>query len=62
MHLRKPNHDIYEAVLKQGNMIAPETLFIDDNHSNILGAADCGIAVYHHQEGDISEIIDDLLR
>ncbi len=62
MHLRKPNYAIYKSVLSAGEMLPDETLFIDDNLSNVLGAAECGIHIHHHQQGDISEVITELLR
>jgi glucose-1-phosphatase len=41
--LRKPERDIYEFVLKDGELIAAETLFIDDSAQNIEAAAALGI-------------------
>ncbi|WP_296383746.1 HAD-IA family hydrolase [Winogradskyella sp.] len=34
MHLRKPNADIFEFVLKENNLAANECLFIDDTKEN----------------------------
>jgi len=41
--MRKPNADIFERVLKENNLLAKETLFIDDSLQHIEGAAKCGI-------------------
>ncbi|GAA3625443.1 HAD family hydrolase [Flavivirga jejuensis] len=35
IHLRKPNHDIFEFVLNENKLNANECLFIDDNTDNI---------------------------
>lgn len=43
MKKRKPNADIFEAVLADSNLTAHETLFLDDNHDNIVGAGKLGI-------------------
>jgi FMN phosphatase YigB (HAD superfamily) len=44
--LRKPYKDIYEFILKDGNMIAEETLFIDDSYNNIEAAKELGIKTH----------------
>ncbi len=41
--LIKPHTAIYDAVLKQKNLDASETVFLDDNADNIAGAASVGI-------------------
>jgi putative hydrolase of the HAD superfamily len=41
--LRKPYKEIYEFALKNANLLANETLFIDDISANIEGAATVGI-------------------
>lgn len=45
--LRKPNKEIFEMVLKENNLIASETLFIDDSIQHIEGAKQVGIKAYH---------------
>ncbi len=35
IHLRKPNTNIFEFVLKENNVMATQCLFIDDNKENI---------------------------
>ncbi|MEO8771094.1 MAG: HAD family phosphatase [Ferruginibacter sp.] len=44
--LRKPNNDIFEFVLKDGNLKAEETLFIDDTIGNILTAQKLGFKTH----------------
>jgi putative hydrolase of the HAD superfamily len=41
--LRKPDTEIFNFVLNQHNLIASETIFIDDSAQHILGAERCGI-------------------
>ncbi|MCP4520280.1 MAG: HAD family phosphatase [Cytophagales bacterium] len=41
--MRKPDAEIYEYVLKDSNLKAEETLFLDDNSDNIVGAQKLGI-------------------
>lgn len=43
LHLRKPTVESFHEVLRQSNLKADETLFIDDNADNILGAQAAGL-------------------
>ncbi|HTF22277.1 MAG TPA: HAD family phosphatase [Chryseolinea sp.] len=43
MGKRKPHADIFEEVLADSGLKAHETLFLDDNHDNIVGAGKVGI-------------------
>lgn len=43
---RKPNKDIYDFVLAQADLIAEETIFIDDSINNIEAAAAMGIKTH----------------
>jgi glucose-1-phosphatase len=43
MKKRKPDHDIFLQVLEDNNLIAAETLFLDDNADNIEGARQVGL-------------------
>ena len=53
--LRKPNRDIYEYVLKDANLVAEETMFIDDNGPNIKMANEVGIiGILHDPKIDIT--------
>lgn len=55
--LRKPYKDIYDFVLQDGNMIAAETLFIDDTSSNIEAAKELGIQTHLLLSGERIENI-----
>ncbi|RYG21656.1 MAG: HAD family phosphatase [Chitinophagaceae bacterium] len=43
MRLRKPNITIFEQVLKENNLKAEETLFIDDSPQHLAGAQKAGL-------------------
>lgn len=45
--LRKPGADIFNLVLKENNLVASETLFIDDTESNFGEAKKLGIQIHH---------------
>lgn len=47
MLTRKPNRDIYEAVVADAAINPAETLFIDDNEPNFEGAKAVGIVCHH---------------
>lgn len=47
IQLRKPNANIYEFVLKENNIKAEESLFIDDTEENIISASKLGIHTWH---------------
>ena len=47
LNLRKPNKPIFECVLNDSNLIAEETLFIDDSEEHIATAKQLGIKAYH---------------
>lgn len=49
--LRKPDSAIYEYVLKEANILAEETLFIDDLDINIEAASKLGIQTLHLKSG-----------
>ncbi|APQ19182.1 HAD family hydrolase [Maribacter hydrothermalis] len=51
MKMRKPNADIYEFVLKENNLIADETFFIDDSKENADSASKLGIHCWNLQVG-----------
>ena len=48
--MRKPSVEIYEYVLKDSDLKASETLFLDDNYDNIVGANQVGIQTIHVQK------------
>ena len=41
--MKKPDHEIYKLMLSRYNLIAEESVFIDDSPKNIKGAKECGI-------------------
>ena len=43
IHLRKPNKDIYEFVIKSNKLLPEETFFIDDTEENTIIATRLGI-------------------
>ena len=55
IELRKPNRDIYDYVLKDADLKASETMFIDDNADNIAMANEVGIiGILHDPKIDIT--------
>ncbi len=52
INFRKPNADIFEFVLKDANINATETLFIDDLVNNIETAAKLGFKTHQLLEGE----------
>ncbi|CAL2074711.1 HAD-IA family hydrolase [Tenacibaculum sp. 190524A02b] len=60
IHLRKPNQDIYEFVLKENELKAEETFFIDDTDENTLAAKDLGIKIWNIIPGeeDVTKLLD----
>jgi len=47
MKMRKPEPEIFQQVLVENNLIAKETLFLDDNAENIEGAKSLAIQTAH---------------
>ena len=59
MHLAKPDKAIFEKMLEDANLLAEETLFIDDSEANCKAAAEVGIHVHHYHIGDdLSKIFE----
>lgn len=50
VNLRKPDKEIFELVLNENNLNPAETLFLDDNLSNLEGAQLTGIHTFHVQD------------
>lgn len=63
INLRKPDKDIYEFVLRENNLIAEETLFIDDTQENTEAAKSLGKNVWNidPETEDISQLVKKLL-
>jgi glucose-1-phosphatase len=51
--MRKPDSEIYNLVLGENNLLAHETLFLDDNVSNLEGASRTGIRTFHVRYPDM---------
>ncbi len=51
--MRKPEASIYRHVLDENELLAGETLFLDDNLSNLQGAASIGIQTFHVSHPDL---------
>lgn len=47
LKMRKPEQEIFDYVLRENRLVASETLFLDDNLSNLEGAARTGIKTFH---------------
>ena len=59
MHLAKPDKAIFEQVLSDANLLAEETLFIDDSEANCKAAQEVGIHAHHYHVGDdLSKIFE----
>ena len=59
MHLAKPDKAIFEKVLHDANLLAEETLFIDDSEANCKAAQEVGIHAHHYHVGDdLSKIFE----
>lgn len=52
MKMRKPDSEIYQQVLLENSLNANETLFLDDNLSNLEGAQTIGIKTFHVHHPD----------
>lgn len=57
---RKPNNNIYEFVLQKNNLIASETLFIDDTTENTVAANKLGILTWNNDP--FSQDVVDLFK
>ena len=55
--MRKPDPKIYEFVLEQNNLVAENTLFVDDKTENTDSAATLGIKVWNLQVGK-EDVVD----
>lgn len=55
--VRKPDEAIFKFILEDSNLVAEETLFVDDALSNIEGAQKVGIKTYHVQNYDTKNIL-----
>lgn len=61
MNMRKPDTTIFDFVLKENNLLAEETLFIDDSPQHIEGALKTGIkAVLLSKDKEAESLLKDL--
>ncbi|WP_405568060.1 HAD family hydrolase [Polaribacter sp. Asnod6-C07] len=58
IHFRKPDSEIYEFVLNENNLIAEETLFVDDLKENTDSANTLGIQTWNltPKQEDVTEL------
>ena len=50
--MRKPEDRFFNLILNENNLIAGETLFIDDTHTNTDAAEKLGINGYYLKQGE----------
>ena len=63
MGKRKPNKEAFNLIMKENQLIAKETLFIDDSLQHINGAKKLGINCYHLKKGeDIITLFPDIIQ
>jgi FMN phosphatase YigB (HAD superfamily) len=51
MNMRKPDKEIFEKVLSDNNLLASETLFVDDSMQHIEGAKKAGLQTQFVEKG-----------
>jgi putative hydrolase of the HAD superfamily len=62
MNQRKPNAEIFESVLNENNLIAEETLFIDDSPQHVEGALTLGVkAMLLEKNNEVEDLLKDLI-
>jgi glucose-1-phosphatase len=61
MSMRKPDVEIFEYVLKENNLIASETVFIDDTIHHVNGALKAGIKAHLlPKEKEVGELLKEI--
>lgn len=59
MHMRKPDLEIFEAIIKDSKLNPAKTLFVDDMEQNVEAAQKSGFQVFHFgTEGKWEEMIN----
>lgn len=59
--MRKPDKEIFEWVLRENNLLAEETVFIDDSIQHVKGAAAAGIQAHLLQNGrELKDLLEEL--
>ena len=59
MHMRKPDPEIFERVIRENNLQPGETLFVDDSQQHIEGAKKTGLQTLFAEQG---KMVADLFR
>lgn len=57
-HVIKPDHDIYELIIKRYDLTPDKSVFIDDTEKNVIGAIKAGIKGIHFQS--LEQMMDEL--
>ncbi len=52
MGLRKPDLESFRYIINDCNLVAAETIFIDDAEVNVKGAIEAGLKGYHLKNGE----------
>lgn len=60
--LRKPDQEIFEFIVKDSNVKASETMFVDDSLTNIKAAQKIGINTFHMVNYNMSNCIKNIKR
>jgi putative hydrolase of the HAD superfamily len=61
MNQRKPNADIFESVLNENNLVAEETLYIDDSPQHVEGALTLGVkAMLLEKNNEVENLLKEL--
>jgi glucose-1-phosphatase len=59
--MRKPDKEIFEYVLQKNNLLAAETVFIDDSIQHVKSAGECGINAFLLPKNmEIKELLQEL--
>ncbi len=59
LHTKKPSVEGFQYILKANNLVADETLFVDDIAVNAQAACRAGLMAHHLTESDICDLFDD---
>jgi len=59
---RKPDASTFQWVIDELGIDPEETIFIDDSAQHVNGAKQAGLNVYHHTDGDIVEVFDEVIE
>jgi len=51
-HMKKPDKEIYDLIMKRYSLTGNETIFIDDNPDNVEGAKNAGMHAIHFESSN----------